>query len=277
MGRVHVCAFTPSTTTHTVSRFLSHTLNPPTHALTHWSEQKTLSIQVKPKAAKRKVESHSAHAQLYMSAFIGQTIKYCKKKQNPRNKIVKKDEASVRARSSFSLSGHIHILGLCLFLFLKISTEWKFTESAARLSLRFAFSLTSSVTSLHWFRVPLKCVDEVNKFRSPQKRKTKRGCSSGQTGTIVSCMCCIWDSTSCCTLAIIMSWCDGVIIPSLSISLWVHKWVHGQNKINKQLIWKRKSSWLSVCWPEVSDSPGRSGNSPLIVCSRELPKHHVSN
>lgn len=44
-----------------------------------------------------------------------------------------------------------------------------------------------------------------------------------QTGTIVRCTCCIWDSISCCTLAIIMSWCEGVMIPSLSISLWVQK------------------------------------------------------
>lgn len=44
-----------------------------------------------------------------------------------------------------------------------------------------------------------------------------------QTGTIVCCMCCIWDNISCCTLEMSMSWCDGVIIPSLSISLWAQR------------------------------------------------------
>lgn len=44
-----------------------------------------------------------------------------------------------------------------------------------------------------------------------------------QTGTIVRCMCCICDNISCCKLAVIMSWCDGVMIPSLSISLRVQK------------------------------------------------------
>lgn len=72
-------------------------------------------------------------------------------------------------------------------------------------------------------------MDEVNEFCSlppPKNKKTKNGAVSVlrvQTGTIVCCRCCIWDNTSCCTLAIMMSWCEGVMIPSLSISLWGHK------------------------------------------------------
>lgn len=69
-------------------------------------------------------------------------------------------------------------------------------------------------------KVPLKCTDEVNE-------NSCRGHASvpvpTHTGTIVCCMCCICDNISCCKLAVIMSWCDAVRIPSLSISLWVQK------------------------------------------------------
>lgn len=56
-------------------------------------------------------------------------------------------------------------------------------------------------------------MDEVKLNCSPN-----RSCSAVQTGTIVCCMCSIWDNISCCRLVRSMSWCEGVIIPSLSIS-----------------------------------------------------------
>lgn len=74
-----------------------------------------------------------------------------------------------------------------------------------------------------WWKVPLK-VHEWGKWNSSQNRFCIR--LAVQTGTIVCCMCCIWDNISCCTLAISMSWCDGVIIPSLSISLLVQRQRH---------------------------------------------------
>lgn len=69
--------------------------------------------------------------------------------------------------------------------------------------------------------VPLKCADEVNENSSRERASIRF--FPAQTGTIVCCMCCICDNISCCKLAVIMSWCDGVRIPSLSISLWARK------------------------------------------------------
>lgn len=104
--------------------------------------------------------------------------------------------------------------------FLENSTGWKFTKV-----LRFSRSLSSFLSILSLYSSPL--VKSPSKVHGWGKWKifSRQVCihSPAQTGTIVCCMCCIWDNISCCTLAIIMSWCDGVIIPSLSISLWMQK------------------------------------------------------
>lgn len=96
------------------------------------------------------------------------------------------------------------------------STVWKFTKSAAFLlpSLRTFTSLRSSYS--HRWQGPSK-VHGWGKWKQFFWVCIR---PPAQTGTIVCCMCCIWDNISCCALAISMSWCDGVIIPSLSISLW---------------------------------------------------------
>lgn len=130
----------------------------------------------------------------------------------------------------------------------------------------------------------------MNFVLPPSKKTPKNGAVSVfrvQTGTIVCCRCCIWDNTSCCTLAIMMSWCDGVMIPSLSISLWGHK----KNNKKTTRMWsktkssnnnppkKEKSRHFSFLFTESGRHihPEGLNNSSLIVSSRKLLKHHVSN
>lgn len=149
-------------------------------------------------------------------------------KKAPKNhRAGEQDEASVRAGRGRPPSPSWLRVCFCV-VFRNLHRTEVHKKSAACLSP------TSSVTSLHWIRVPLKCMDEVNESCSPQKRKTKRVRCSGQTGTMVFCRCCIWDSTSCCTLAMMMSWWDGVMMPSRSSSLrGAHTQGRGQKQMNK--------------------------------------------
>lgn len=90
------------------------------------------------------------------------------------------------------------------------------------------------------FKFNLKCMDEVNGFSlEPKIKKEVQSvffeffCVSiprVQTGTILSCICCIWDSIPCALLRI-LSWCAAEEIPILAMSLFqTHKtrggWEH---------------------------------------------------
>lgn len=100
-------------------------------------------------------------------------------------------------------------------------------------------------------KVPLKCTDEVNENSCREPASVP---FPTHTGTIVCCMCCICDNISCRKLAVIMSWCDAVRIPSLSISLGAQK---KERKVLKLTINLIKTS-------EGKGTGARSAGKPLV-------------